>query len=205
MVTPYRQTDGMRQRAFRTMLTAFSRPGQVWCLPFSGREKHSFDALCIILETLLDQEASHFIIPGDDGSALSERLFTLTGSRRVALEEADFIIAPNGHTDGTIDRAKRGDLEFPERSATVVYRVTALRCEKQAPLRCSLTGPGIADRCAFPAMDGFEYGELLQWSLINQQFPLGVDAIFVDREGRLMTMPRSTQCHMEDELWPMQP
>lgn len=202
MVTCYGKADGLRQRAFRTILTAFSGPGQIRRLPAAERDS---DALFMILETLLDQEATHCIIHGDDDSLLNQRLFASTRSRQVALEEADFIIAPNGHTGGTIDRAKRGSLEYPERSATVVYRVTALRYEKPAPLRCSLTGPGIADRCAFPAMDGFEYGELLQWSLINQQFPLGVDAIFVDREGRLMAMPRSTQCHMEDERWPMQP
>lgn len=202
MVTCYEKADGLRQRAFRTILTAFSRPGQIRRLPVSGRDS---DALFMILETLLDQEATHCIIHGDKGSLLSQRLFASTGSRQVASEEADFIIAPDGHTGGTIERAKLGSLEYPERSATVVYCVTALHSEKPVPLRCSLTGPGIADRCALPAMDGFEYGELLQWSRINQQFPLGIDAIFVDSEGRLMALPRSTQCHMEDEWWPMQP
>jgi alpha-D-ribose 1-methylphosphonate 5-triphosphate synthase subunit PhnH len=198
MVTVYKSEHSIRQCAFRAILEAVSRPGRICQLPGEKHRQDRFACLFLVLETLLDQESSHFVIDEFGSMHLDQALYEATKSPRAALEEADFIIAPYGSTGGRISRAKRGRPEYPDLSAMVVYRVDSLSCERDAPVRCNLRGPGIANSLALPAMEGFDYRELPQLCIVNQEFPLGVDAIFVDAGGRLIAVPRSTQIHIKD-------
>ena len=201
MVTLFKSWDLIRQRAFRVILEAVSRPGRICQLPGETHRQDRFTCLFIVLETLLDQEVTHYMIDEDGSIQLDRTLYEATKSPRVALEEADFIIAPYGSTGGRISRAKRGRLEYPDLSATVVYRIDSLSCERNTTVRCSLRGPGIADSLALPAMEGFDHRELLQLCTVNLEFPLGVDALFVDPAGRMVAIPRSTQIHIKDPQW----
>ena len=62
-------------------------------------------------------------------------------------------------------------------------------------------GPGIADTVDLTAMEGFDHRELLQLCTVNRDFPLGVDALFVDSAGRMVAVPRTTHIHMKDPQW----
>jgi alpha-D-ribose 1-methylphosphonate 5-triphosphate synthase subunit PhnH len=201
MVTLFKSGDLIGQRAFRVILEAMSRPGRMCQLPDVTHREDRFAWLFIVLETLLDQEATHCMIDEDGSMHLSHLLFEATKSPWVALEEADFIIAPNGSTGGKIACAKRGLPEYPDLSATVIYRIDSLSCERTRTVRCRLKGPGIADSVDLPAMEGFDHQELLQLCTVNRDFPLGVDVLFVDSAGRMVAVPRSTHIHMKDPQW----
>lgn len=202
MVTLFKSGDLILTRVFRAILEAMSRPGGIVQLPAAVPGQARMVYLFHILETLLDQESSHYLIDGEGSMQLDRTLYEATKSPRVRLEEADFIIAPYGSTKGAITRAKRGRPEYPDLSATVIYLIDSLSCDRESIVTCCLQGPGIADRMALPSMEGFDQRELFQLSTVNRDFPLGVDALFVDPDGRLMAIPRSTQIHLKDSPWP---
>lgn len=159
----------------------------------------------MVLDLLLDHEVGHFVIDEDGADHLTKRLYAATKSPPVPLEDADFIIAPYGSTKGSLQRVKRGRPEYPDLSATVVYVVDAISQSNQAAIQCSLRGPGIADRMSLPVMEGFDHREILKLSAANQDFPLGIEAIFIDPTGRLMAINRSTQIHIKDASWHTSP
>ncbi|MFH1080869.1 MAG: phosphonate C-P lyase system protein PhnH [Pseudomonadota bacterium] len=203
MVALFQSGDLIRQRVFRVILDAVSRPGRICQMPGATHRQDRFACLFMVLETLLDQEATHCMI-GEDGAAhLEPALYEATKSPPAALKEADFIIAPYGSTKGGVSRAKRGLPEYPDLSATVVYRVDYITRERDAPVKCSLRGPGILDSLALPTMEGFDHRELLQLCAVNRDFPLGVDALFVDPAGRIVALPRSTQIQVKEPQWHM--
>ncbi len=198
MVTLFKSGDLIRQRAYRVILEAMSRPGRICKMPDPTLRQGRFDFLLIVLETLLDHESTHCMIEADGLMLLKRRLHEATKSPQTVPEKADFIIAPHGSTRGRLIRAKRGLPEYPDMSATVIYGIDSLSCEKSTPLRCSLRGPGIVDSLALPAMEGLDFRELTQLCTINLEFPLGVDALFVDPKGHLIALPRSTQIHIKN-------
>jgi alpha-D-ribose 1-methylphosphonate 5-triphosphate synthase subunit PhnH len=87
---------------------------------------------------------------------------------------------------------KRGSLACPEQGATVLYGVELLEGDSYAESGLRFSGPGV-DGFAEPLIRGLPFKELLYLKKINQEFPLGIDALFVDRKGRLMGLPRSTR------------
>ncbi|MEA3544779.1 MAG: phosphonate C-P lyase system protein PhnH, partial [Thermodesulfobacteriota bacterium] len=55
-----------------------------------------------------------------------------------------------------------------------------------------LSGPGIEDNI-YPKIDGLAAQELNQLKEVNTEYPLGIDCIFIDQNGQLMCIPRSTR------------
>ena len=173
-------------QCFRLLLQAMSRPGKVFQLPkgVSGGK----DALFGLLGAILDSQVSYCLLEFDP--ELENRLQICTGARAERVETADFLLAPNGTSHGKLHRAKRGRLEYPDEGATVLFSVHALS-NVAAETALSLTGPGIRE-CISPQIEGLDTTELEQLKEINREYPLGIDSIFVDRQGRLMCIPRST-------------
>ena len=56
----------------------------------------------------------------------------------------------------------------------------------------TVTGPGIKDKTRIK-IEGLAAGELKELKHVNREFPLGVDSIYLDRSGRLTSIPRSTR------------
>jgi alpha-D-ribose 1-methylphosphonate 5-triphosphate synthase subunit PhnH len=204
MVSLFQQNDLIRQCVFRAILKAFSRPGQIFTLPETNEQNERTGSLRLVLETLLDHEVSHCLIDADDAGQLQRTICEAAKSSPAPLEEADFIVAASGSTHGRIYRAKRGQTEYPDLSATVIYAVESIFRGKNAPVNCVLRGPGIVDHQAFPAMEGFDCRELKALCAVNVDFPLGVDALFVDRQGLLAAAPRSTRIQIKEPSWPTQ-
>ena len=166
--------------AFRAVLQAMSRPGTIVALPEGEAEP-----AMRLLTCLMDNETC-FTVLGDPD--LAAGLARQTGGRPVALAEADFIIAAHGVTGSCLAGCRRGSLEYPHTGATVVYLV---RCLGGPGMAIGLAGPGIREREVL-VVDGLGSGEPAILAAINRDFPLGVDAILLDREGRLACIPRST-------------
>ena len=141
-----------------------------------------------LLGCLMDNEVTFSII-GDDTGTLAADISLHTGSSLTDISESDFIIAPRGTTDGELSRIKRGSLEYPDKGATLVYLVDEIADEGGA---AELSGPGISGAVR-PMFRGLAASELEGLREANAEYPLGVDAIFLDNNDRIACIPRSTR------------
>ena len=174
-------------RDFRVLLQAMSRPGEIFQLEEGspGRER----TLLRLLDSLLDPQVGFALFEPEP--QLEEKLRQQCGVRPAPIEEADFLIAPRGSSDGQLQRAKRGRLEFPDEGATLIFAIEDL-CEAGDDSSPCLSGPGIKESIR-PRIVGLDRRDLQALAEINQNYPLGIDAICVDRAGKLMCIPRSTR------------
>lgn len=173
---------------FRVLLQAMSRPGKILSLPDSSADNFE-SSLIRLLDAVLDQQAScHLVHPDAD---LEQKITDQTGARFTNAETADFILAPDGDSLGTIVLAKRGELNFPDRGATILFGVENLANSGEEN-SFTLSGPGIRDSVQV-SIAGLNQQELMLLKEVNCEFPLGVDSIFLDRRNQLMCIPRSTR------------
>lgn len=181
------ETLFVTQSIYRTLLDVMSRPGSVGTFVESA-VVFDDDELLAVAATLLDQEVKHTVF-GDE--LLADKIGEVTGSKPVPVERADYIFVAGRHGEGRIGEAQRGSLSYPDQGATVIYRVEHLREVAETP-KLVLRGPGI-DGERRPTIEGISIAELRLLSDINEGYPLGVDALFVDSSRRVMALPRSTQ------------
>ena len=177
----------MEQRAFRALLDSMARPGTVSQLPAPRAADGVWGGALIVLQCLLDHEVTFCVEAADRYP--QEQILRRTGARSAPLGDAGFVLADAEHAAVAIAGAREGDLEEPERSATVVVGVGTVGT---GPLGVVLTGPGIAT-VATLELGGVEVGVLRAIAQRNAAFPTGIDAIFVDPEGRVACLPRSTR------------
>lgn len=167
---------------FRVILQGMSHPGKVYPLPnLSGAES----AVIEILGCLMDNEVSFAVIGDKDMETVIARH---TDSRPVSFEDADYIIARDGTTCGKLAAFKRGSLEYPDTGATVIYLVEEL---SQAT-GVVLSGPGVNGTASL-RITGLDPSELQLLRQVNSEFPLGIDAIFLDQSGHIACIPRSSR------------
>lgn len=175
-------------KCFRLLLQSMSRPGQIYQLPDATEAALETTAFRL-LDTVLDQQASCCLLAKNN--ELEKQLKFRTGVSFTAAEKADFLLALSGDSDGKILTAKRGRLDFPDEGATILFGVNRLSTGTEATGVC-LTGPGIKDNI-HPKIDGLATQELDRLKEANAEYPLGIDCIFIDRNGQLMCIPRSTR------------
>jgi len=194
------------QRIFRCILDAMARPGSILELsdinitpPVANRYP------LLLLMTLLDHEVS-FCVPGhgdanenenENRQAVAEYLRSNTGSKESGIGDADFILVCGGFSHGSIRETKQGTLEYPDESATVIYDIVSIRDVKHegsedgdGDMLLEFSGPGIAGRCMI-GISGMERAEI-EDILAVRDYPLGIDAILSDRDGKIVCIPRST-------------
>lgn len=171
--------------SFRVLLQAFARPGTVRYLHPDCRDGD--DAVGIVADCLLDAECTIGAASGerDDAAALLARR---TGCRCTDAAVADFVLAGPG-VGAALATLRTGVPDYPDRGATVVYRVEEISAEGGDWL---WRGPGIPE-CAAPRIAGLDGGELAMLREINSAYPLGLDALFVAAAGAILAMPRSTR------------
>lgn len=187
------------QRVFRRLLQAMSRPGRVYALP-PASDSGRWGPMLTLLESLLDQEVS-FAVVGDGGPEDLQSLIAERTRGRVATpRETDFLIVAAGDSGGETLRARRGTLQYPDDSATVIYRVQSLLFTEGDEPRVTLKGPGIRDEIRLGEIRGLAPAEMGYLREANAEFPLGVDAVFIDDAGRILCIPRSTHIRiLEDD------
>jgi len=173
---------------FRILLRAMSRPGIVCQLSSHRQESGQRALLAVMLRCLMDHETTYFVME-NESDGLSDEIFRHTGGNLADIDTADFLIFPEGTSRGTLTGAKRGTPEYPDIGATAVYLV-----EKLGELggEMEMHGPGI-DGTIRPLISGLAKAEISLLREANSEFPLGVDALFLDTEGRIMCIPRSTR------------
>ncbi len=181
------------QKTFRILLKAMSHPGRVFLLD----RMSSKDWLMLILQTLLDSEVSYYVVDNKE-KLLKQRIEKITGSKQSKIEDADFIIITSGNSEGLINQAKRGTLEYPDIGATAIYSVNSIlpissigHEKTNKGFNLSLKGPGINGEISL-FISGVSKEEIYYLKEINSEYPLGIDSIFVDTEGKIMCIPRSS-------------
>jgi alpha-D-ribose 1-methylphosphonate 5-triphosphate synthase subunit PhnH len=141
-----------------------------------------------LLSSLLDNEVAVAAI-GAGAIELLDAVAKATGCRSVIANDADFLLVLGGSSCGHLNGLRRGTSDYPETGASVIYMLDEIAAEGG---QISFTGPGIRDRIS-PLLSGLEDNELKLLGEVNRDFPLGIDAIFIDRGGRLTCIPRSTR------------
>jgi len=190
------------QQVYRQVLDAISRPGkivQIEAPSFVRRE--AADAYVIVLGMmLLDQSVSYEVI-GD--LSLAEQLQLYTLSRRQSLQDCDYVFLTSTdaatQADVDISSCKRGTFTFPDESATIICRVRELSEGsegRKGSVKLTMRGPGIVEEQQL-VIDGLAGSLVSGWQASNEEFPLGIDWIFVDETGRVACVPRSTKFRWE--------
>ncbi|GMA60437.1 phosphonate C-P lyase system protein PhnH [Alicyclobacillus fastidiosus] len=188
------EQESATQELFRTLLDCMSRPGKIAKLaPSNGVLEIDLTPYVVsVALTLLDQEVT-FQIVHDKGSS-SSTLQVYTMASLAPLNQCDFVFM-HGTDSVDVCGLKRGVLAYPDESATVVCSVNQLSDSKlyqSGTTKLTLSGPGIKDQCQL-FLDGIDEQLLSLWQRANQEYPLGIDWIFVDEMGNVCCIPRSTQ------------
>lgn len=173
-------------RAFRAILEATSEPGTVVAPP--RPEKAPLPgAMAAILLTLCDADTPVHLAPGLDDADVREWIAFHAGAPAVEAVEAAAFVFACAPGPGLAALGTGSDL-YPDRSATLVLEVAALRREG-----FRLTGPGIESerRLGFEAGEGF----LHAWRENGALYPRGADLILTSGP-RLAALPRT--CRIEE-------
>ncbi|MFC5700172.1 phosphonate C-P lyase system protein PhnH [Cohnella faecalis] len=186
------------QSAYRKLVDSLSRPGLVSDLsPEAGKLPGNDDCLPatkILALMLLDTEV-RFKVFSEREAEVAHGFAQLTYAKNTEASEADFLFVLNDAKPGELRRAlseaSAGDLQNPNRSATIIVETRGISGE--AGLR--LTGPGIETEAFADVRTVDEWVELRAER--NEEFPLGVDLIFVDADHRLLALPRTTRATRE--------
>ncbi len=179
----------LTQNTYRTILQSMGHPGKIYKLPTqTGCGKA--DGLMSVILTLLDHEVTFFFL-GSGAKNFGDKIFELTRSTVSDIVSADFIIMPDGKSGGEVLKAKRGNLDYPDDGATVLYVIDSLGDRSNGKGHVLLKGPGIKDGLEI-SVSGPVKDEFLFIKEANAEFPLGIDCIFIDKSDRIMCIPRST-------------
>jgi alpha-D-ribose 1-methylphosphonate 5-triphosphate synthase subunit PhnH len=110
------------------------------------------------------------------------------------VHQARFVLVPaaGGAACEALRDSFAGTLEEPWRGATLILEVSRLSEGGEVLLE----GPGIASRSAL-GVEGLETGWLSLRAERCAEYPLGLDLILVDRDGRLAALPRTCRAWRE--------
>lgn len=174
-VSPPQQSS----RAFRSALTALSRPGTIVTVEGGHGPAPLSPAAAVLALTLLDGTTPVHLAGAHDTAALRDWLAFHTGAPVTGAEEASFAI---GVWDALqpVTRFAIGTAEYPDRAATLIVETKALTATGPR-----LSGPGIAGTAhlSLPEVAAFHANRRL--------FPLGFDC-FLTAGAELAALPRST-------------
>jgi len=180
------------QQIFRLLLDAMARPGKVIrllrlpYLPPAGFNPYAMG----VAVTLLDPETTFAVLPKNE--EVSDYLRQNTGSPAQNPINAGYVFIDGQGDISDIDTLNRGSLLRPETGATVIILIDQISQHQfRGSIPITLAGPGIPGKREF-FVSGLHPANLPRLVQLNREFPLGVDIIFLDSEGYLTCIPRST-------------
>ena len=180
------------QKAYRKILQSMARPGENFILPNETNNIMAY-VTCLegtktLLYTLLDSSVT-FHIPTENQQMI-DLISTYTLARHETIETADFIICPKGTSEQQLIRCMEkcaiGTLTDPHLSTTFIIEQSM---NEQLP-SLPITGPGVKEvnkmKLAVPE------DVLAVREARLQEFPLGFDMIFVQEDGNIFSLPRTS-------------
>lgn len=171
------------QKVFRIILEAMSNPGRM--LSIEEQAKKMFgdnQAFLALAMTLLDNEVSFDTFEDEE---LAKNISLLTLSKRVELEEADFLfIEKESDLERAFEGAKGGTLADPHKSATLIIK--AQNTKKNA---ITIYGPGVNKSLEIQVPDVVVKAMDFRKKQ-NYEYPQGVDMMFVTEDMKIFCIPR---------------
>jgi alpha-D-ribose 1-methylphosphonate 5-triphosphate synthase subunit PhnH len=149
------------------------------------------------LSTLLDRE-TRFVLGQAGGwiereTPLSRWLERFTSARMEAPSQADFALCLDGQSGVLLPELCQGTEAVPEDGATAFICVSEL---EDGPNRggtvLELQGPGIRESTTF-TVRGLPTDTQRAIIATRRAYPLGVDVILIDGQGRCVGLPRTTR------------
>ncbi len=186
-MNPERSGFQLTQENFRVLLDSMSHPGRILKLP---------DDFPAVLYTLLDHEVSFTVIGPGASEEFIHRIYQMTKSPYSGIDEADYVVVCGGSSGDMLAHVRRGELEFPDRGATVFYEVGELGGNQGSKIQ--LMGPGVIDLIELNVF-GIDNNDLSMINEINTEYPLGIDIIFIDRSMNIASIPRSSRISLMGE------
>ena len=182
------------QSVYRKLLNAMGQPGTIATMdpvPFIHTKSQSPYVVGIAM-TLLDQEVTHHVF--GEGQELASVLQLYTLSREEVFEVCDYIFV-KGKDAFHPSLLKRGFLSYPDQSATVICQVDRISAEPVTGskiVKLQLQGPGVPTKREV-YVDALVPEVLVAWEESNREYPLGIDWVFIDNNGNLCCVPRSSE------------
>ena len=197
------------QRAFRSVLDAFARPGTVQSIelaPGNPARPAALDAALEAATRLFVDQAVTFCVADSETDATTAYLTSETHARRAPLRDADFVVVPARADAQTareaVAEAWRGTLTSPEKGATVLMGCARLaevpedgQVAEPAVHVVALRGPGVERENRF-AVDRADW--LRARDARGDEFPCGIEIVLVDPDGRVVAVPRSSRATLLD-------
>jgi len=186
------------QGVYRKVLNAMARPGIIENIKEEAEkvdiELDCFKGTFLLMLMLLDGEVTFNII-SENSINVTGIISQLTYAKVKSLEEADYIFILKDATSKklglTYEKAKIGDLVNPNSSATIIAEFEEIKEGKDL----EFVGPGIK------MINQISISDDKSWIKArlekNQEFPLGIDGIYIDRNANVVCLPRTTQIKEE--------
>lgn len=190
------------QTTHRHLVTALSQPGVIVDLAAAAERIDPVPpfnpALLLIAHTLLDGETSFAVVSDDQAQRVAcvNAIAQRTYAQATDVAQADFIVVVNTATDpaATLRAARRGTLEDPHLSATVLLEVEQIAAAHDDEL--TLSGPGIDGATSAAIAPAPTWIEARNEACA--EYPFGVDLFAVDRSARVLGLPRTTRIVAKD-------
>ncbi|MDO5704585.1 MAG: phosphonate C-P lyase system protein PhnH [Paracoccus sp. (in: a-proteobacteria)] len=165
---------------FRAILQAMARPGTIHTVAGATPPAPLSVAAGVALLTLCDRTTMLYLGASHDTAALRDWITFHCAAPLVDAGDADFALGDWASLTPA-DRFRIGTPEYPDRAATLIVDVPALRTDGAL-----LTGPGIRDNARLSLPDPAVF------AANHARFPLGWDAILTCGD-RIAAIPRSTE------------
>lgn len=181
------------QSVYRKVLNSMARPGVIETL--EEQKKIDIEVSCnkgtfLVMLMLLDGEVS-FNIVSEKSEEMTSLISQMTYSKQKNLEEADYIFVLEDASEKSLAEvyklAKIGTLIDPNKSATIIAEVNSINNNDDL----ELSGPGIKDKKSLSISGNNKW--IKERELKNKEYPLGVDAIYIDKEYKVVSLPRTTK------------
>lgn len=176
------------QRIFRAVLLTMSRPGTVTVLGnWPNPPKGLHPAAASVCLTLVDMDTPLWLGEAPPRDIQTYLRFHCGCPVVDNQHRGAFGLVLDGNELPDFTRFNLGDLEYPDRSATVIIQVKAIHVGRGV----QLTGPGI-DGLTRLTVDGLhsDFWQALQHN--SRLFPLGMDIILAT-QTEIVSLPRTVQ------------
>jgi alpha-D-ribose 1-methylphosphonate 5-triphosphate synthase subunit PhnH len=175
------------QTTYRELLQAMARPAAPRVLPVLPPAPPPVmpEAMAILL-TLCDSTTSVWLQQPDE-EVIRHLRFHAGIKLANQPQDADFALITDPLSMPALDIFARGDLRYPDRSATLIIQAAALAGKAGS----TFAGPGIRDTARL-AIDGLSNDFWQQRAALAAQLPLGIDLYFVAAQ-QVVGLPRTTR------------
>lgn len=188
------------QEAYRKVLNSMSRPGIIESLKNEeikvDMDMDIYKSTFVIMLMLLDREVT-FNIVSDNSSEISNLVSQMTYAKVKPIEEADYIFVIKDSCDETLgeicSKAKFGDLINPNNSSTIIAEFDCINNEGAL----QFAGPGIKEVNKVYISGNKNWIKIREMK--NQEFPLGIDIICLDKNSSVLCIPRTTKINIKED------